>query len=109
MLTTPSRLVSIASAISGTADPRGRDYHLAVSRASVPGLGAVRSLPAGDRVTAEDMQAVVNSPRGEDMRLADSRRLANIEAVEDSYQVVQVPAQVHTVRHCSQPAVSDKV
>lgn len=63
MLTTPSRLVSIASAIScGTADPRDRDYRLAVFRASAPGQVLVDShLDLDRRLAAVDIEAAVDS------------------------------------------------
>ena len=90
MLTTPSRLVSIASAISErTADLRDRDYRLAAGRASARGP-VVRSLLDWDRMAAVDMMAAVDN-RSEDMPLVhDSRAPEDIEAAEDSR--AQVPA-----------------
>lgn len=86
MLTTPSRLVSIASAIScGTADPRDRDYRLAVFRASAPGQVLVDShLDLDRRLAAVDIEAAVDNHR-EDMPLVpDSRAPEDIVAVADS-------------------------
>lgn len=82
MLTTPSRLVRIASAISETADRRARDYRLEARRALMPEAGHSRrdldSRPVVYRPAVED------SRRG-DMRLvADSRGLVDTVAVEDS-------------------------
>lgn len=71
MLTTPSRLVRIASAISGTADRRVRDYRFAVRRASGP--QAVDMRPVVDSHPAVGKLAGVDSRRGDMHPAVDSR------------------------------------
>ncbi len=92
MLTTPSRLVSIASAISGTVSRRDRDHHLAVVRASVPGQAGDSCwhslLDLGKRVgEAADNRTVA------DMTVAFHSRVQGHTAVADYPDTVPVLVQ----------------